>query len=65
MAEPGDFASFLKQRAGDEPASTRAVENADGIQILVDAIEAMRKTGLSLAEIADLLRRHEVAISLA
>lgn len=46
---------MMKQRAGDEPASARA-ENADGIQILVDAIEAMRKTGLSLAEIADLLR---------
>lgn len=56
MTESVDFAKLLKQRAGDEPPSARVDENGDGIQILVDAIEAMRKTGLSVADIADLLR---------
>ena len=56
MAEPVDFAKFLKRPAGDEQVSDRIDESADCIQILVDAIEAMRKTGLSRPAIADLLR---------
>ena len=55
MAELGDFARFLKRRL-DEKAGTFSHMELARIQILVGAINAMRESGSSSADIARTLR---------